>query len=114
MFSYSFEHVHQVDDFYSFSIKFDITKRLYVQIYVLVFRIYVKLSICVVYLLVKNHNLTRLRKKIMYVTNNSNFHILKLCKLIQNQNLESNSLFEKIIKIELSYILELAGFNRIQ
>lgn len=44
----------------------------------------------------------------MYITNNSNFHILKLCKLIQNQNLESNSLFEKIIKIELSYILELA------
>lgn len=44
----------------------------------------------------------------MYVTNNSNFHILKLCKFIQNQNLESNSLFKKIIKIELSYILELA------
>lgn len=113
MFSYSFEHVHQIDDFYSFSIKFDITKRLCANIRSS-FSYIRKIVNLRVYLLVKNHNLTRLRKKIMYVTNNSNFHILKLCKLIQNQNLESNSLFEKIIKIELSYILELAGFNRIQ
>lgn len=107
MFSYSFEHVHQLDDFYSFSIKFDITKRLCANIRSR-FSYIRKIVNLRVYLLVKNHNLTRLRKKIMYVTNNSNFHILKLCKLIQNQNLESNSLFKKIIKIELSYILELA------